>query len=96
MTADTELELTPTCRFCGCTDDCACEGGCYWIDSDLCSRCVDCYLEVPALSVWEGYGLAAEAVFRPEELPSRIPIADVCAMLGDLPEYPEDRPSGGW
>ena len=27
------------CRVCGCTDDRACEGGCYWIEADLCSRC---------------------------------------------------------
>lgn len=29
----------PTCRVCGCTDDRACEGGCSWVDSDLCSTC---------------------------------------------------------
>jgi hypothetical protein len=29
----------PTCRGCGCTDDRACPGGCYWVDDDLCSRC---------------------------------------------------------
>lgn len=28
-----------TCRACGCTDDHACEGGCYWVEGDLCSRC---------------------------------------------------------
>lgn len=27
------------CRVCGCTDDCACLGGCYWVEYDLCSRC---------------------------------------------------------
>ena len=27
------------CRVCGCTDDRACEGGCYWLEADLCSRC---------------------------------------------------------
>jgi hypothetical protein len=27
------------CRGCGCTDDDACEGGCEWVDEDLCSRC---------------------------------------------------------
>lgn len=28
-----------TCRVCGCTDDHACEGGCEWIEWDLCSKC---------------------------------------------------------
>jgi hypothetical protein len=27
------------CRCCGCTDSEACPGGCYWIESDLCSSC---------------------------------------------------------
>lgn len=28
-----------TCRECGCTDDEACEGGCTWVEPDLCSAC---------------------------------------------------------
>lgn len=28
------------CQVCGCTDVQACRGGCYWVDSGLCSRCV--------------------------------------------------------
>lgn len=27
------------CRVCGCTDDNACDGGCYWVEDDLCSEC---------------------------------------------------------
>lgn len=27
------------CRVCGCTDDNACAGGCYWVEPDLCSAC---------------------------------------------------------
>ncbi len=27
------------CRVCGCTEDHACEGGCYWVELDLCSAC---------------------------------------------------------
>lgn len=27
------------CRICGCTQDHACESGCYWIEEDLCSNC---------------------------------------------------------
>lgn len=28
------------CRVCGCTWFNACQGGCYWVESDLCSECV--------------------------------------------------------
>ena len=28
-----------TCRVCGCTDDQACPGGCYWVEDGLCSQC---------------------------------------------------------
>lgn len=35
------------CVVCGCTDDRACEGGCYWVDVgdpvDVCSACVEAY-----------------------------------------------------
>ena len=30
----------PVCRECGCTDITACDGGCYWVEEDLCSACV--------------------------------------------------------
>ena len=29
------------CRICGCTQDNACEGGCYWVEEDLCSQCME-------------------------------------------------------
>jgi hypothetical protein len=28
-----------TCRVCGCTNQRACPGGCYWTEADLCSEC---------------------------------------------------------
>jgi len=31
--------MVRACRVCGCTDMRACEGGCYWVERDLCSRC---------------------------------------------------------
>lgn len=31
--------ISQTCRICGCTDDHACEGGCWWVEPGLCSRC---------------------------------------------------------
>lgn len=27
------------CRICGCTDECACADGCWWVEPDLCSLC---------------------------------------------------------
>lgn len=30
-----------SCRLCGCTDSDACPGGCYWVEKDLCSQCVN-------------------------------------------------------
>jgi hypothetical protein len=29
------------CRVCGCTWDHACEGGCSWVEDDLCSKCCE-------------------------------------------------------
>lgn len=29
----------PACRICGCTEHNACDGGCHWLEPDLCSRC---------------------------------------------------------
>ena len=29
------------CRVCGCTDDHAYEGGCHWVEKDLCSKCAE-------------------------------------------------------
>ena len=31
--------MTGKCRVCGCIDDQACEGGCTWVEPDLCSKC---------------------------------------------------------
>ena len=31
--------VTRSCRVCGCTDTRACEGGCWWVEDDLCNRC---------------------------------------------------------
>ena len=30
--------VRPWCRVCGCTDESACEGGCSWVEPDLCSE----------------------------------------------------------
>ena len=41
------------CRICGCTDEHACPGGCYWVEDDLCSRCDEA---IEAVSRWKHYG----------------------------------------
>lgn len=35
-----KVEDESVCRVCGCTWNNACDGGCYWVESDLCSQCV--------------------------------------------------------
>lgn len=43
-----EMEVRK-CRVCGCTDENACEGGCEWVEEDLCSACSDVlYLWCPS------------------------------------------------
>ena len=39
----------PKCRFCGCTDERACEGGCFWVLPDACSRCAIEMLELAGM-----------------------------------------------
>jgi hypothetical protein len=36
-----ELFFEQKCRVCGCKDNNACEGGCYWVEPDLCSKCAE-------------------------------------------------------
>lgn len=43
-TEEAEEGDTPgVCKFCGCTDDHGCPGGCSWINEDctICSACID-------------------------------------------------------
>ena len=28
------------CRVCGCTENFGCDGGCYWVETDLCNQCL--------------------------------------------------------
>jgi hypothetical protein len=43
-----------TCRYCGCTDRRACEGGCYWVNPGYCSACADRHMDqlVEAAAAW--------------------------------------------
>ncbi|MCL6599810.1 MAG: hypothetical protein K6T81_13905 [Alicyclobacillus macrosporangiidus] len=45
ITTVTREPEEPKCRVCGCTESRACEGGCYWVEPDLCSRCAAAELE---------------------------------------------------
>lgn len=40
-----------TCRVCGCTDDHACEGGCWWVEADLCSTCAAAMVAGPVMEM---------------------------------------------
>lgn len=42
------------CRDCGCTNLSACDGGCWWVEDDLCSSCA------VAVDVETGGSLTAE------------------------------------
>lgn len=33
------------CRYCGCTDRSACPEGCQWFRPEVCTRCIDDYVE---------------------------------------------------
>jgi hypothetical protein len=40
--AVSDIEHTQSkCRACGCDDDHACKGGCYWVEPNLCSQCYE-------------------------------------------------------
>jgi hypothetical protein len=39
VVCDPCIEDVTICRRCGCTDNSACEGGCWWVEEDLCSAC---------------------------------------------------------
>ncbi|MFA7331074.1 MAG: hypothetical protein WC326_08380 [Candidatus Delongbacteria bacterium] len=34
-------DVGSACRVCGCTEDRACPGGCWWVEPDLCSACAE-------------------------------------------------------
>ncbi|MFA5186467.1 MAG: hypothetical protein WC551_08330 [Patescibacteria group bacterium] len=36
-----QCQSSPVCRICGCTQERAYEGGCHWVENDLCSACVE-------------------------------------------------------
>lgn len=40
-TANKAAAAARRCRECGCTEDAACDGGCSWVEQDLCSACAE-------------------------------------------------------
>ena len=34
-----KVQAEQVCHVCGCTEDNACPGGCWWVEKDLCSNC---------------------------------------------------------
>ncbi len=79
-TDELEAEL-PMCRECGCTDDHACEGGCSWVEEDLCSAC-----SAPAPAAGDLMAALQESLAtpRPTKLPrpSKLP-RGICPVCGD-------------
>lgn len=65
-----------TCRGCDCTDKRACNGGCAWVETDLCSSCID-----QSVAYWAGYQFALDELIELLE-PSRAPaIEALCERL---------------
>lgn len=76
------------CRVCGCTDDRACAGGCYWVNSehDLCSACVRKVMDklyCPAC-------IAKSGIYPPCESEGAC-----CYDLSDIPELNGTPDCGG-
>jgi len=70
------------CVGCGCTDDCACDGGCSWLmrDGEGSGVCSNCQHVLPAYA-----GSAALVGFYPDRLPA--PLLDVRLNEVRLQEY---------
>jgi hypothetical protein len=65
------VKAEQVCRICGCTQDNACPGGCFWVEDDLCSECA---------GVEDG---AEEQNDRDDELPPGVELP-VDIMTGDI------------
>lgn len=68
------------CKLCGCTDLCACKGGCFWVDKDntICSSCavlhevkfkntVNGAIATIIEATYEDYGMSASITIRYED-----------------------------
>ena len=63
------------CRVCGCSEDDACEGGCSWVERDICSQCI---LRVEksgqggGQELWYHFALVAPIGFAKEPGPNHV------------------------
>jgi hypothetical protein len=64
------------CGFCGCTDDAACPGGCFWADQETCSRCAKVY------HAGEIHALAGLAELLSQSKAPSIPTDTLLEVLG--------------
>lgn len=57
-----------TCIHCGCTDERACLGGCFWISLDphICSRCVP---KEPPIKNWDAWWIRLKQLAAPIKYP---------------------------
>lgn len=54
------------CRECGCTGDRACPNGCFWVEPDLCSACVNMIsITLPPLALLAVYDNVRLALKHP-------------------------------
>jgi hypothetical protein len=73
--------MSAICWQCGCTDDHACEGGCYWIEPDLCSACAKTDGVPDPLPEWRVRQLLIEQGDRLSELEEAYD--DLISQAGD-------------
>lgn len=63
-----------TCRVCGCTEEAGCEGGCTWVEDDLCSSCVPQQATAPTAEAATPLAtLEPEVPAAPKEAPTPAP-----------------------
>lgn len=71
------------CRQCGCTDEAACEGGCAWVEPDLCSACagVKTFGDLPEMEEPDVTPDPSDPSHPSQEKPA--PMCSACG--GDIP-----------
>ena len=57
-----EEEVADQCRVCGCTQLNACQGGCYWVEEDLCNVCSEVLTLCPHEVTSEAYDIYRDDV----------------------------------
>lgn len=66
------------CRVCRCTDDHACEGGCWWVTPDLCSACA-----VPLIAAGQVHRPKQPGTRRRRARPGALPPEPIGAVILD-------------